>query len=149
MTTQELITLLINAALIPLVAWGINELTSYLKAKANNEQLDKYFELANDAVITAVEEIMQVFVSAWKKNGTWTEEAAKDAFEMAKLKAQELMGATVLKALPEIVGDVEAWITSKIEAATRAAKITENAASSEMVEVRGIELETESEEKNE
>lgn len=122
MTTTELISIIINAALIPLIAWGIGELTAFLKTKANNEKLDKYFDMANDAVMTAVEEVMQTFVLTLKKEGKWDEETARQALEMAKIKAQEIMGAAVLKALPEIVGDLEAWLTSKIESATLSAK---------------------------
>ncbi len=118
MTTTDILSLIINAALVPLVAWAVSELTAFLKSKANNEALDKYFNMANDAVTTAVKEVMQTYVSTLKAAGKWDEEAAKEALRMAKMKAQEIMGAAALKALPEIVGDVEAWLTSKIEAAT-------------------------------
>lgn len=118
MTVQDILALILNAALIPLIAWGISSLTDWLKTKANNERLNKYFDIANDAVITAVTEIMQTFVSELKKNGEWTPERAQEALQRAKLRAQEIMGAATYKALGEIVGDVDAWLTSKAEATT-------------------------------
>ncbi|SHI11504.1 hypothetical protein SAMN02745823_02547 [Sporobacter termitidis DSM 10068] len=115
---------LLTTVIIPFLATAITALTSYIKTKTNNAKLDKYFEMANDAVVTAVSEVMQTFVSEMKKAGTWDKDTAVKALEMAKLKAQEIMGVEALKALPEIVGDVEAWLNSKIEAATLAAKCT-------------------------
>jgi arginine deiminase len=127
MTLSEILNIavpaLITTVLIPFIATAISALTEYLKTKANNAKLDKYFEMANDAVITAVAEVMQTFVSEMKKSGQWNEESAKKAFEMAKLRAIEIMGTAALKALPEVVGDVEAWLKSKIEAATLNQKV--------------------------
>lgn len=125
MDINELVALLVNAAIIPLLAWTVTSLTAYLKQKANNDKLDKYFDLANDAVITAVGETMQTFVSEMKKSGDWNKEAAARALSMAKFKAQEIMGAAAYLALGKIVGDVDAWLTSKIEAATLAVKQSE------------------------
>jgi hypothetical protein len=88
MTTAEILSLIVNAALVPLLAWGVSELTAFLKSRANNEALNKYFDMANDAVVTAVKEVMQTYVSTLKKAGNWTEETAKEALRMAKLKAQ-------------------------------------------------------------
>ena len=78
MTIQEIVALLIQAALIPLMAWGVSALTDWLKTKAHNERLNKYFDIANDAVITAVTEIMQTFVGELKKNGEWSPERAQE-----------------------------------------------------------------------
>ena len=101
---------LITTVLIPFIATAISALTNFLKTKANNAKLDKYFDMANDAVTTAVAEVMQTFVSEMKKAGTWDKETAEKAFTMARTKAIEIMGAAALTVLPEIVGDVEAWI---------------------------------------
>jgi len=127
MTYSEILNIaipaLISTVLIPFIATAISALTNYLKTKADNAKLDKYFDMASDAVITAVAEVMQTFVKTLKDSGEWNEENAKKAFEMAKFRAMETMSAAALKALPEIVGDVEAWLTAKIEAATLAQKV--------------------------
>lgn len=121
----SIITIIFSSVLIPLLVIGMNALVDFLKTKTKNEKLDKYLDKASDAIITAVQEIMQTYVSTLKKNGEWTEESAAEALEMAKLKAIELMGAAAYTALPELVGNVEAWLIAKIEAATRAEKIKE------------------------
>jgi predicted O-linked N-acetylglucosamine transferase (SPINDLY family) len=104
--------------IIPLLIGIGNAIKNYVKTKTTNEKMQKYFDDAVDAVETAVIEVMQTFVTTMKKNGEWSEENAQKAFKMAKLRAIEIMGVAVLDALPEIVGDVESWITSKIEATT-------------------------------
>lgn len=112
------IPILLTSVIIPLIL-GAGE---YIKKKAKTEMQQKYFAFACDAVVTAVAETMQTFVTTMKNNGTWTDESAKQALEMSKLKAQEIMGVAALNALPEIVGDVETWLTSKVEAATLTTK---------------------------
>jgi hypothetical protein len=112
--------------LIPAVVAALGVVTKalwdWLKARTKNAALDKYMDRANDAVLTAVAETMQTFVSTMKNEGKWNNETAKKAFEMSLLRAKEIMGAAVLQALPEIVGDLEKWLTAKIEAATLSTK---------------------------
>ena len=122
MNLSEIINLalptLLTAVIIPLIVAVGNAVSKYFKTRTKNETLQKYFDMANDAIVTAVAEVMQTFVTTMKNEGTWNKAAAEKAFELAKLKAQEIMGVAALQALPEIVGDVEAWLVSKIEAAT-------------------------------
>jgi hypothetical protein len=90
----------------------------WFKKKTKLVALDKYYNRANDAVLTAVAETMQTFVSVMKKEGKWDNDAMKKAFNLSMLRAKEIMGAAALEALPEVVGDLTAWLTAKIEAAT-------------------------------
>ena len=112
--------------LIPAVVAALGVVTKalwdWLKARTKNAALDKYMDRANDAVLTAVAETMQTFVTTMKNEGKWNKETAQKAFEMSLLRAKEIMGAAVLQALPEIVGDLEKWLTAKIEAATLSTK---------------------------
>jgi len=126
METSEILNLIIptllTAIIIPLLIVIGNALKTYLQTKTNNAILDKYIEQANDAIVTAVAEVMQTFVTTMKNNGEWNAESAKKALQLAKYKAIELMGAATLNAIPTVVGDFEAWLTAKLEAATLSAK---------------------------
>lgn len=112
---------IISAVIIPLLVAAGRALSRYVKT----EQQKKYYDMACDAVITAVAETMMTFVDAMKKSGEWNAEAAQKAFALAKAKAVKIMGAAALKAMPDIVTDFEAWLTAQIEAATLAAKTCE------------------------
>ena len=122
MTTSEILNLvlptLLTAVIIPLLLGVGSAIKNYIKTKIKNEKFEKYIEQANDAIFIAVAEVMQTFVTTMKNKGEWNEENAKKAFELAKYKAIEIIGAEALNALPEVVGDLTAWLTAKIEAAT-------------------------------
>ena len=126
MSIHEVLSLaiptLLTAIVIPLLIGIGNAVKNYVKAKTDNAKLDKYIDQANDAIITAVAEVMQTFVTTMKNSGQWNEENARKAFELAKYKAIEIMGAEALNILPAVVGDFQAWLTAKIEAATLEAK---------------------------
>lgn len=118
MELTDIIALIIETALIPILAWGVAKLTSHLDKKIENETAEKYVNFAVDAVYTAVEQTMQTYVSALKKSGEWNEETAQIAFNHAKSLALVTMGATAQKVIAEMAGDLDAWIDAKIEACT-------------------------------
>lgn len=118
MEITDIIALLIETALIPILAWGVAKLTSHLDKKIENETTEKYVKFAVDAVYTAVEQTMQTYVSALKKSGEWNEETAQIAFNNAKALALVTMGTTAQKVIIEMAGDLDTWLDAKIEACT-------------------------------
>ena len=129
METTEIISIVVTVVLIPLATWAITALTDFLKTKTENAKLDKMLDIAQDAIVTAVQEIMQTYVSSLKKSGEWNDETQRLALEMAREKAIDLMGAAAYKALGQLFESadrqMEVWLTAKIEAATRAEKLKE------------------------
>lgn len=116
MNWTEIIGILINSLILPILAWGVSELTKYLSKRIKNETAEKYVNFAVDAVYTAVQTTMQTFVSTLKKSGEWNAEAAKTALEHAKALALVTMGEEAQEAITEISGDLDAWIEARIEA---------------------------------
>lgn len=129
MDTTEILSILITVIIIPLATWAITALTDFLKTKTENAKLDKLLDVAQDAITTAVQEVMQTYVSSLKKSGEWNDETKIIALEMAKQKAIDLMGVAAYKALGTLFDSAERqmqeWMTAKIEAATRAEKLKE------------------------
>ena len=118
MELTDIIALIIETALIPILAWGVAKLTSHLDKKIENETAEKYVQFAVDAVYTAVQQTMQTYVSALKKSGEWNEETAEIAFNNAKALALVTMGAKAQEVIAELAGDLDAWLDAKIEACT-------------------------------
>lgn len=118
MELTDIIALIIETAIIPILAWGVAKLTSHLDKKIENETTEKYVNFAVDAVYTAVEQTMQTYVSALKKSGEWNEETAQIAFNNAKALALVTMGTTAQKVIIEMAGDLDTWLDAKIEACT-------------------------------
>ncbi len=116
MEIYEIIAIVIETAIIPILAWGVAKLTAHLDKKIKNETAQKYVDLAVDAVYTAVQQTMQVYVSTLKKEGKWNEETAQAAFTNAKMTALSVMGTAAQEAIGELTGDLDAWLDAKIEA---------------------------------
>ena len=118
MELTDIIALIIETALIPILAWGVAKLTAHLDKKIENETAEKYVNFAVDAVYTAVQQTMQTYVSALKKSGEWNEETAEIAFNNAKALALVTMGVKAQEVIAELAGDLDAWLDAKIEACT-------------------------------
>lgn len=116
MEWESILELFVSAVFLPLLAWGVAELKKYIDAKVKNEHIEKYLGIASDAVYNAVESTMQTFVSTMKKNGTWTKEAADEAFVAARVSALMTMGVEAQKVVEEVAGDLDLWLEQKIEA---------------------------------
>jgi hypothetical protein len=116
MEITDIIALILETAFIPILAWGVAKLTAHLDKKIQNETAQKYVDLAIDSVYTAVEQTMQVYVSALKKNGEWNEKTADAAFVNAKMTALAIMGTAAQEAIGQLTGDIDTWLDAKIEA---------------------------------
>lgn len=118
MEFTDIIALIIETALIPILGWAVAKFTAYLDEKIKNETAEKYVDFAVDAVYTAVQQTMQTYVSALKKSGEWNAETAETAFNNAKALALVTMGTKTQEAVTEMAGDLDAWLDAKIEACT-------------------------------
>jgi hypothetical protein len=104
------------AALVPLLIAFINAKANEVKQRINDKKLERYLELAEDAVASAVLATYQTFVSTVKGTEGWNKETQKLAFEEAKAKALVILGTTAKQALEAASIDLQAWIDTKIEA---------------------------------
>ena len=126
MNITDILALIVETALLPILAWGVAEFTKYLSKKIENETTEKYIKFALDAVHSAVKETAQTYVSSLKSSGEWNEETAQIAFENAKAIAIVTMGKAAQEAVQEMTGDIDAWLEAQIEASTYALKGASN-----------------------
>lgn len=111
----NIISAVATFVITPLIAYLGIKLSNYLKTKTNNEKLQKYIDSATTAVTIAVSSIMQTYVDTLKKNGNFTEEAQKEAFENAKNKALTLITQDAKNAIATNYGDFDEWLNDLIE----------------------------------
>jgi len=117
---------IVSLVITGLATWGMTELTSYLKEKTNSTKMNKFFDLAKDAVITAVKETMQTYVNSLKDSGEWSEENEEIARKKALLKAQNLMGIAAWEAINQLLsstGGADNWILTRIDAVLEEVKL--------------------------
>lgn len=109
--------------IIPLLAIITRSLVIYistkkdeLKNKTDNELAKKYLDLLNDTIANCVIATNQTYVEALKKENAFTADAQKAAFEKTYQAVIATLSEEAQKYLPEVVGDLQAYITQKIEA---------------------------------
>lgn len=109
--------------IIPLLAIITRSLVIYistkkdeLKSKTDNELAKKYLDLLNDTIANCVIATNQTYVEALKKGNVFTADAQKAAFEKTYQAVIATLSDEAQKYLPEVVGDLQTYITQKIEA---------------------------------
>lgn len=120
--TPEMINIIFTAFVIPMLGVLTKFLVSYIqlksegiKSKIHSDNVVKYLDVAEDAVCTAVASISQTYVESLKKTGSFDEEAQKTAFNEAKYAALSIMGTSAEEAVSSLYGDLDEWLTHKIE----------------------------------
>lgn len=109
--------------IIPLLAIITRSLVIYistkkdeLKNKTDNELAKKYLDLLNDTIANCVIATNQTYVEALKEENAFTADAQKAAFEKTYQAVIATLSDEAQKYLPEVVGDLQTYITQKIEA---------------------------------
>jgi hypothetical protein len=109
--------------IIPLLAIITRSLVIYismkkdeLKSKTDSELAKKYLELLNDTIADCVIATNQTYVETLKKGNAFTADAQKAAFEKTYQAVIATLSEEAQKYLPEVVGDLQTYITQKIEA---------------------------------
>lgn len=116
-------------ALISLAVVWLNKKRAELSARIQDKNAKKYYDLATDAVLKAVQYTAQTYVDSLKKSGTFTKEAQTEAFERAKMLATTMITDDAKNIITEAYGDFNTWIATQIEATVHETKtITAGAA---------------------
>ena len=87
------------------------------KNLADNQKVRDYMYRAEDYLANSVAMVKQTFVDSLKAEGKFDVNAQKEAFKLAKEAWLEMMSAEMKDIVMNEIGDVNAWIKSKIEAA--------------------------------
>lgn len=111
----QLVNLLITAILIPLAVKLIKILGKALENKIGNDHFNKYIDIGELAIETAVTSTAQTFVKEMKETGRFDQKAKENAFNQAKNIVFSILTTTAKKELAYIYGDLNTWIDSRIE----------------------------------
>lgn len=119
MNLSDLITMVFQAVLVPLILWGLAELKQYLLTKTQAVEVENAIILADKIITAVVAETSQTFVDELKASGKWDPSKAKEAFDISLYKAREVLSEGTMQILEQITGDANAYIMAKIEEAVR------------------------------
>ena len=93
-----------------------------LKQKTEDETAKKYLDMLNETISNAVLATTQTYVESLKKQGKFDAEAQKVAFKLTYDAVMKILTADAMKYLVSAVGDLETYITNKIEADVKLCK---------------------------
>lgn len=94
-----------------------------LKQKTNDDIAKKYLDMLNDTISSAVLATTQTYVEALKNKGEFDLEAQKIAFQQTYDAVMKVLTAEAVKYITESVGDLETYVTNKIEAEVNLNKV--------------------------
>ena len=120
--TMELIAQIFEVCIIPLlgvltaffVKW-VNVKSAEIADIRKNETEKKYINMLNNTISDCVIATTQTYVDALKKQGAFDAEAQKVAFTMTYEAVVKLLTDEATEYLNEAVGDLNLYITQKIE----------------------------------
>ncbi len=101
--------------LIQLLRRKSEQIGAQIDSLTDKELLDE----VTDAVTTAVAYTSQTYVDALKKGGVFDKEAQAEALQKSLNKTVSLLSQSARSVLGEIYGDLDAYLTSRIEAEVR------------------------------
>lgn len=119
----QMISEIVNVCIIPLLGVLVTYLVKYINSKSkelesqvDNETAKKYINMLTKTITDCVIATNQTYVETLKAQGKFDAEAQKKAFEMTLSAVQGLLTTEAKTYLAEIYGDLDAYITTQIEA---------------------------------
>ena len=129
MEYKELVPVIIQTVLIPLlialtgfaVKW-INAKANQLKEKATDDRYFLYIDILQELVTKAVIMVNQTYVDELKKTNSFSKEAQIEAFNKVYETVIESLSEDVYSYLEQIIGNLSDYITVLIESSVKIQK---------------------------
>ena len=129
MNWTEILAVIFEICIIPLLGALTIWLISFLEAKKeeiavkyDNELLTKYLNMLNDTITDCVLATNQTYVDALKQQGKFDLEAQKIAFDKTYNAVLDIIADDAYMYLTNAVGDLQTYITTRIEANVKCSK---------------------------
>lgn len=127
---QDILYIIITSAGLLLV----RELMDFISAKVdevqtnkeikNNELMNQYIDMAQQVVYDVVLSVSQTYTETLKKQGNFNKEAQEKAKEMAMNTAKTLISYEAKKAIIDIYGNLDEYLSTQIESLVKQTKET-------------------------
>lgn len=130
MEYTELITAIFKVCIIPLlglltsyfIKW-VNAQNIRIKEEVNDETLEKYMDMLTQTITDCVLATNQTYVETLKQQGKFDIEAQKEAFKITNEAVLEILNDDAKQYLSCAIGDLNTYITKKIEAEVNLNKV--------------------------
>lgn len=129
--TMTLLSQIMEVVVIPLlgiltayVVKIVNAKLEEISTSRKNELEKKYIEMLNDTISDCVIATTQTYVESLKKQGSFDAKAQKEAFNQTYSAVIDILSEEAKEYLNEAIGDLNLYITQKIEAEVSINKTT-------------------------
>lgn len=127
---MELFIQIMEVCVIPLlgvltayfVKW-VNAKSAEIQTKIDNDTADKYIAMLDKTITDCVIATNQTYVESLKTTGTFDAAAQKEAFDRTMEAVMNILSEDAKEYLTEAVGDLQVYMTKKIEAEVNINKI--------------------------
>lgn len=123
MEYSEIITSIFQVCIIPLLGVLTTFFVKWVNAKSEEIQMNiddatmkKYVDMLADTITDCVIATNQTYVESLKQQGKFDMNAQKEAFSLTSAAVMEILSDEAKVYLTAAVGDLNAYITQKIEA---------------------------------
>lgn len=106
-----------------LITW-IKSKKDALKQQTDSELAKKYLDMLDNTITDCVIAMNQTYVNSLKQQGKFDSEAQKKAFTDVYNKVIAILGQDAIEYLNSAIGDLNEYISSKIEKEVSSNKIT-------------------------
>ena len=127
--TLNIIRVLFEIAIVPLLGILIPELIKWLRSKSkeiqvkvDNDTADKYIQMITETVVNCVIATNQTYVESLKADGKFDLEAQKVAFQKTLDAVLAVLSEDSKEYISTAFSDVETYLTTLIESAVNANK---------------------------
>lgn len=118
----NILSVTVTAVILPLITLLGSKLVNWISQKAQNEASERLLSTATSIILSAVKSVFQTYVEALKKEGRFDAESQRVALNQALQISLSQMTDDVKAFIQSSYGDVEAWITTQIEATINSLK---------------------------
>ena len=129
MEIMDLVAQIFELCILPLLVILSKYLISWISAKIENVKLQskseiqiKYLTMLNDTIADCINATTQTYVTKLKEQGSFDDAAQKVAFSLTFDAIKHLMTAEAEQYLTEMVGDIDVYITQRIESQLKISK---------------------------
>ena len=117
MSWSEVVISVVSIIVTALASWGVTELTRLINSKIKDANAKEMLSSAVTTVSDVVKQVYQTYVEALKGQNAFTAEAQKEALAKALETIEAVLPEKVKAYLTDNFGNMEAWLTTQIEAA--------------------------------
>ena len=116
MNWSDIIISAVSIIVTGLVSWGVAKLIELINSKIGDANAKAMLTAAVTTVTDVVKQVFQTYVEALKGQNAFTEEAQKKALADALETIKSILPEKVKEYLTENYGNIDAWLTTQIEA---------------------------------